>query len=80
MRRLLSLQDDVEDRVMAVGAAERAAKLALGDRDRMRLLATSVEDTGNESLSAQARGGSRAHALALLCLQLDSLSSHGGLW
>ena len=39
MRRVLAVEDDVEDRVHPAAAREHPAKLALGDGDRVRLVA-----------------------------------------
>src|SRR5262249_12016430 len=78
VRRRLALQDDVEDRVQAALASQNTTELALGDADRVRLLAVAVEDAGNEALTAQAARVSRAASLALLDLQLDSFSGHSG--
>ena len=78
MRRLLPLEDDVEDRVQAALAGEHAPQLALGDADRMRLLAAAVEDAGDESFAAQAARVGGAAALALFHLQLDPFARHFG--
>ena len=50
---LLSLEDDVEDRVQARRPGHRGPQVLLGDRDRPRM-ALPVEDAGNEPLGAQA--------------------------
>jgi hypothetical protein len=42
------------------------------------LLAAAVEDAGDESLATEAARVGRAAALALLHLQLDSLTRHFG--
>jgi hypothetical protein len=81
VRRLLPLEDDVEDRVKPALSRQDAAELALGDADRVRLLAAAVEDAGDEALTAQAPSVGRATVLALLHLQLDSFAGHfGGPW
>ena len=77
MRGLLPGEHDVENRVEAAGAAERAAQLALRDTDRVRLRAP-VEDARDETLLAQAPGLPRTDAVALPDFQLDPLSRHFG--
>ena len=66
---------DVEDRVEARGARERAAQLALGDRDRDRLAAP-VEHAGDEPLLAQAARLARAQVAPRGDDQLGALSGH----
>ncbi len=66
---------DVEDRVQAGRAGERAPKLALLDRDRDRLAAP-VEHAGDEALAAQAARLARTEVLALLDDQLCAFSGH----
>jgi hypothetical protein len=75
--RLLAFERDVENRVEPSGTGQRAAKLALTDADRVRVLAAPVEDARDQTLAAQAprRGG--AAQLALLYLDLDSFTGHG---
>ena len=53
-RRLLAVERDVEDRVQARTARQRAPELALGDGKRVRFLPAPVEDAGNQPLLAQA--------------------------
>ncbi len=78
MSRLLPVEHDVEDRVRAGIARERAPELALRDAERMRRLAPAVEDAGHEPLVAQAACVGRAATLARLDLELDSFSGHFG--
>ena len=66
MRRLLALEDDVEDRVEAAVARQRAPEVALGHADRVRCLAVAVEHAGDEPLLAQAPRIGGAAPLALL--------------
>ena len=68
---------DVEDRVEARRAGERAAQLALRDGDRDRL-AAAVEHARDEPLLAQAARLARAEPLALGDDQLGALSGHSG--
>jgi hypothetical protein len=74
---LLAFEHDVEDRVEAGRARQRATKVALADADGVRGLAAPVEDAGDQTLAAQAprRGG--AAQVALLHLDLDSFTGHG---
>src|SRR5262249_52004912 len=51
-RGLLALEDDVEDRVHPRPARAPPPQLALRNRDRVRRLAASVDDTRNEALTA----------------------------
>ena len=78
VRGLLSVEDDVEDGVEAVLAREDAAELALLDRERMRLLAGSVKDAGDETVRAKAARNGTARLLARLHVKLDSLTGHTG--
>jgi hypothetical protein len=77
VRRLLAIQGDVEDGVKAGRPGQRTSQLALGHAERMRILATSVEHTRDQALTAQTprRGG--AALLALLHIELDSFACHG---
>jgi hypothetical protein len=68
---------DVEDRVEAAGAGQRAPELALLHADRNRLAAP-VEDAGDEALLAQAPRLGRAEPRALRNRQLCPLSGHTG--
>jgi hypothetical protein len=78
MRRLLAVEDDVEDRVRARVAGQRAPELTLGHAERVRRLAASVEDTGDHALSAQAPCVGGPAPFAGLHLELDSFSGHFG--
>src|SRR5690242_14378407 len=80
VRRLLARERDVEDGVAAVWAGQHRSELTLRHGDGMRLLATAVDDPGNEAVAAEPSGRGRADGLALLRLQLDSFSGHAGLW
>ena len=77
VRRALAVDLDVEDRVQAGGARERAAQLTLGDADGDRL-AVSVEDARNEPLLAQAARLGRAETFALYDDELGAFSGHSG--
>ena len=72
-----ALDDDVEDRVQAARAGQRAPEVALLDGDRLRL-AAAVQDAGDDPLPAQAPRLRGAEALARSDQQFDALSSHGG--
>ena len=76
--RLLTLEDDVEDRVQPVVAGEHAAQLPLLDCERMRLLAGAVEDAGDHPAGTQAPRDGASRVLARLDVQLDALSGHSG--
>src|SRR5581483_4224972 len=78
VRRLLALEHDVEDGVTSVRPGEYASQRPLRHRDRVRLLAAPVQDAGNETRAAQPRARPRSGAFALLHLQPDPLSCHGG--
>ena len=54
MSRRLAVEDDVEDRVRARVARQRAPKLALVHEERMRRLAAPVEDAWHKALVPQA--------------------------
>ena len=76
---LLSVAEhDVENRVRPMLTGEDASELALGDAERVRLAAVSVEDARNEPLRAQASRLRAPPRLTLLDLELDSLSRHSG--
>ena len=60
----------------AAAPRQRRAQLALGDRDRDRLLAP-VENARDEALPAQAAGLGGAEDGPVLDHQLDALSCHG---
>ena len=77
MRRLLSREDDVEDRVQPRRPRQRLAQLALADREGMRLLPAPVEDAGDQPLAPEPPRRRRAALVALLDLDLDSLACHG---
>ena len=74
--RLAAVDDDVEHGVQAAARRQRAAQVALGDRDRDRLLAA-VEDARDQALAAQAPRLGRAEDGTVLDHQFDALSSHG---
>ena len=74
--RVLALERHVEDRVQAVAAGEHAPQLTLGDADRLRVLAATVEHARDQPLLAQAARLRGASALAVLHLQLHSLAGH----
>src|SRR4051812_21119977 len=78
VRRLLPLEDDVENRVQASLPREHAAKIALRDADRVWFLAAAVEDAGDESLTAKAARVGRAAPLALPHSQLHAFARHFG--
>jgi hypothetical protein len=78
VRRLLALEDDVENRVQAARAGQDAAQLPLGDADRMRRVPASVQDTRDQTLPAQPTGRGGTARLALADFQLDSFSGHSG--
>ena len=73
--RLPAFDDDVEHGVQAAPRGERRAQVALGDRDRDRLLAA-VEDARDQALAAQAPRLGRAEDGTVLDHQFDALSSH----
>ena len=77
MGRLLAFEHDVEDRVQARWAGQDAAKLSLGDTDRVRRLPAPVEDAGNHPVAAQAARIGGTASLALRYFQLDSFTCHG---
>jgi hypothetical protein len=64
--------------VEAVLAGEDAPELPFCNRKRMRLLAVSVENTWDETVSAQAARCGAAAPVAGLHLQLDALAGHIG--
>ena len=74
---LAAVDHDVEHGVQPARAGERVAQVALGDRDRVRLLAA-VEDAGDQPLLAQAPRLGRAEDGTILNEQFDALTSHGG--
>jgi hypothetical protein len=73
----LAVDLDVEDRVEAGRARQRAPQLALRNGDRHRL-AAAVEDARNEALLAQAPRLSRAEPLALGNQEFCAFSGHSG--
>jgi hypothetical protein len=77
MSRLLTVENDVEDRVEAAVTGEHAPQGALGNANCMRRLATPVEDAGDDSFASQPAGIRRSAALALHDLEPHSLSCHG---
>src|SRR5262249_2969233 len=79
VRRLLSFEDDVENRVEAARARQDAAKLALRDADGVRLLAVAVEDAGDEPFVAEAPSARRAAVFPLLDLQFHAFAGHRGV-
>ena len=76
--RLLTGQDDVEDRVQTRVARQGAPKIALGDEERVRLLAATVEHPRHETLCAQAPRVGGAAPVALGDLQLHAFAGHVG--
>ena len=74
--RLATFDDDIEHGVEPTARRERRAQVALGDRDRDRLLAT-VEDAGDQALATQAPRLGRAEDGTVVDQQFDTLSSHG---
>ena len=74
----LSVENDVEDRMQAGVAGERAPKLALVHAERMRRLAAPVEHARHQALAAQSPRIGGAATLALLDLELDSFTGHFG--
>ena len=81
MRRLLALDDDIDDGVQARGAREGDAEVTLADHDRAGMTLP-VENAGNEPLPTQPsrvpRAGLRRSALAHL--ECDPVVGHGGEW
>ena len=71
-------EDDVEDRVHAVVTGQRAAKLALGDGEGVRVAAVPVDDPRDEAARAQPPGLGAAEPLARLHVELDPLTGHDG--
>src|SRR5215203_3625550 len=78
VRRLLSVEDDVEDDVEAMRAGQRPPEVSLGHADRVRRLPAPVEDAGYQAFAPKAARFPRADLLAFLDLEFDSLGSHGG--
>jgi hypothetical protein len=78
MGRLLVVENDIEDRVEAVRATERAPQRALGHDERMWLVPPAVEDARDQTVSAQASRVTRSDGVPLLYLQAYSFPSHGG--
>jgi len=76
VRGLLALERHVEDCVQPGIAREDAPQLALGDADRVRLLAPAVEHARDQPLLAQTARFGGAAAFALRHLQLHSFSGH----
>jgi hypothetical protein len=79
LRRLLALDDDVDDRVQPRRAGQHGAQRALLDRDRPRV-ALAVQHAGDEPLPTQALGVARADAVgpSLAHFQANSVPGHGG--
>ena len=81
VRPVLTVEDDVENRVHPAAAGERPPQVALRDRDRVRLSAAAVENAGDEPLLAQPARLARAGTLARRHFQLDPFAGHlGGPW
>ena len=77
VRFLLVADDDIEDRVRSVLAAQGVAQLGLGHDERARLDFLPVENPGNEPLQTEAPIGGATALRSFLNLELYSLSSHG---
>ncbi len=78
MSRLLSVEDDVENRVRSRLPGEHAPQLVRGNVERMRRLASSVEDAGHEPARPQTPRVGGAAPLALLHLEFHALTGHLG--
>ena len=78
MRRVLAVEDDVEDGVHPAAAREHTTKLALRNRDRMGRVPAPVEDARNEAATAQPAGLTRPCVLARQDFELDPFSGHFG--
>ena len=74
--RLAAVDHDVEHGIQATAGRQRAAQVALGDRDRDRILAA-VENARDQTLPAQAPRLGRAEDGTVLDHQFDALASHG---
>ena len=81
MWSLLTLDDDVDDRVETRGARQRYAEVALADDDRARMTLP-VENAGDEPLPAQPPRVPRAklRLAAFTHLECDPVPGHGGEW
>src|SRR5829696_5077763 len=73
-----ALDDDVDDRVEAVGAGEDPAELPLADAERLRGLPAPVENAGNCPFGAQTAGSRASTVLPRLHFELDTFTSHTG--
>jgi len=78
MRRLLSREDDVEDRVQARAAGQRPPQISLGDAERVRRLASTVEDARNQALLPHSPRVGGASPVALADLEFHSFAGHIG--
>ena len=78
MRRLLALDDDIDDPVQARGAGQGDPQLALADDEG--LVGLAVEHAGDQALPAQALdvAGAELIGAALLDLESGSVPGHGG--
>jgi hypothetical protein len=75
MGLLLPLENDVEDRMRAVLAAEDMTKRSLVDEERARITGA-VEDAGNEALPSQTPRGPASAVLAFLDLESNPVAGH----
>ena len=73
-----ALDDDVDDRVEAVGAGQDAAEVTLADAERLRRLAAPVKNARDRPCSAQTARSRAPAVLPRLHFQLDAFSSHTG--
>ena len=78
VRRLLPLEDDVEDRVQPAGAGQHPPQLALRHADGVRLLALAVEHPRDQPFLPQPPRVGRAAPVALPHLELDAFTRHDG--
>ena len=78
VRRLLPIEDDVEDRMQAVLARQDSPQLALLDRERMRLVARPVQDSRDHAAGSQTPRDGASSLLARLDVQLDAFTRHSG--
>src|ERR671937_3128049 len=65
VRVAVAVEDDVEDGVQSAGAGEHATKVALGNGDRLRVVAAPIEDARNQPLLTQAASVSGTPTLPL---------------